>query len=63
MFSKRHKHAYERPKVEDLAVRKRRHAIEAPQAMSDYLRAQQAARDRLAVLRDERTEREREEKA
>jgi hypothetical protein len=41
-------------KIEPLAIRKRRQAIEAPQAMQDYLRAQQAARDQMAALRKER---------
>jgi hypothetical protein len=41
-------------KIEPLAIRKRRQAIEAPQAMLDYLRAQQAARDQMAALRKER---------
>jgi hypothetical protein len=45
-------------KVESLEVRKKRHAIEAPQAMKDYLRAQQVARERMAALRQERLARE-----
>jgi len=54
----RHKDEYERPPAEPLAVRKRRAAVEASQAMSDYRRAQDAARDRLIAQREERLARE-----
>jgi hypothetical protein len=47
----------ERPVPEPLAVRKRRQATEGSEAMRDYLRAQDAARERLRVLREERIER------
>jgi hypothetical protein len=45
-------------KIEPLEVRRARHAIEAPQAMEDYLKTQEAVRARLAALRAERLERE-----
>ena len=44
--------------IEPLELRPRKHAVEAPQAMKDYLQAQGAARERMAALRDERLARE-----
>jgi hypothetical protein len=46
----------ERPQFPDrqlvqLAIRKRKHAVEAPQAMKDYLQAQREAGERMAALR------------
>jgi hypothetical protein len=45
-------------KIEPIELRRKRQKIEASQAMTDYIRAQQAARDRLAALRAERLARE-----
>jgi hypothetical protein len=44
--------------IEPLEVRRKRRAAEAPEAMKDYLRTQEAARERLAALREERLVRE-----
>jgi hypothetical protein len=45
-------------KIEPLQVRRARRAIEAPQAMKDYLRTQEAVRERMTALRQERLARE-----
>lgn len=44
--------------LERPGVRKRRQAFEASEAMKDYHRAQDAARERLRVLREDRLARE-----
>jgi hypothetical protein len=49
--------------IEPMEVRRKRLAAEAPEAMKDYLRAQQAARERLAALREERLAREAKERS
>jgi hypothetical protein len=46
------------PTPEPLEQRRRRQAIEGSQAMRDYKQAQQAARERLKALREERLARE-----
>jgi len=45
-----------------LAVRKRRAAIEGSEAVAEYRRTLQAARERLLALREERLSREAEQK-
>ena len=62
MFVRRHKDPYERPPAEPLAVRKRRAAIEGSEAVAEYRRTLQAARERLLALREERLSREAEQK-
>jgi hypothetical protein len=59
MFVKRLKEDFQRPRAEPLEVRKKRAAIEGSQALADYRRAQEAARERLIALREERLARER----
>ena len=49
--------------IEPLQVRRQRRAAEAPEAVKDYLRAQEAARQRLAALREERLAREAQERS
>jgi hypothetical protein len=49
--------------IEPLHVRRQRRAAVAPEAMKDYLRAQEAARERLAALREERLAREAKERS
>jgi hypothetical protein len=49
---------FQRPAPEPLQQRKQRQQVEATQAMKDYRRAQDAARERMAALRAERLERE-----
>jgi hypothetical protein len=49
---------YSDRKVEALAVRRRKQSIEGSQAMADYLRTQNAVRERMAALREERLARE-----
>ena len=49
--------------IEPLEIRRKRRAAEAPEAMKDYLRAQEAARERLAALREERLAREAKERS
>jgi hypothetical protein len=49
--------------IESLALRRRRRAIEAPQAMADYRRTQDAVRERMSALREERLAREAKENA
>jgi hypothetical protein len=44
--------------IEPLALRRRRRAIEAPQTMADYHRTQNAVREPMAALREERLARE-----
>ena len=44
--------------IEPLAMRRQRRAAEAPQAMADYRRTQDAVRERMAALREERLARE-----
>jgi predicted RNA-binding Zn-ribbon protein involved in translation (DUF1610 family) len=44
--------------IEPLEPRRRKRAIEAPQAMKDYLRAQSAVREQMAMLRAARLARE-----
>ena len=58
MFVRRLKDEFQRPRAEPLAVRKKRAAIEGSQAAADYRRAQEAARERLVALREERLARE-----
>jgi hypothetical protein len=58
MLTMRPKGQYQRPTPEPLEKRRRRQAIEGSEAMRDYKRAQQAARDRLETLREERLARE-----
>jgi hypothetical protein len=58
MLSKRPRDQFDRPPPEPLAKRKRRQAIEGSEAMRDYRRAQEEARERLRVLREERLARE-----
>jgi hypothetical protein len=62
MFMMRHREDFPGRKVEDLSARRKRQAAEATEAMRDYLRAQYAARDQLALLRQERLARESQEK-
>jgi hypothetical protein len=45
-------------KLENLAVRRKRQEIEGREAVKDYRLAQQAARDRMAALRQQRLARE-----
>jgi hypothetical protein len=45
-------------KIEPLEVRRKRRAEEATLAVKEYLRAQEAARARMAALREERLARE-----
>ena len=45
---------FQRPKPEPLQQRKRKQQVEATQAMKDYRRAQDAARERMTMLREER---------
>ena len=45
-------------KVEALAARRRRQSIEGSQAMADFRRTQNAVRERMAALREERLARE-----
>ena len=45
-------------KVETLAARRRKQSIEGSQAMADYRRTQNAVRERMAALREERLARE-----
>ena len=40
--------------IEPLDVRRRRQSVEGAQAMNDYRRIQEAARERMAVLKKER---------
>lgn len=54
----RHRDDFPNRTVEDLPTRKKRQAAEGSEAMRDYRRAQQGARDRLAALRQERLVRE-----
>ena len=49
--------------IEPLEVRRKKRAAEAPEAMKDYLRAQEAARERLVALREERLAREAKERS
>jgi hypothetical protein len=44
--------------IEPLEARKKRQAFEGSQAMKDYRRSQEAARERMATLRAERLARE-----
>jgi hypothetical protein len=48
--------------IEPLEMRRRKRAIEAPQAMKDYLQAQEAVRVRMAALRVERLARKAKDK-
>jgi len=41
-------------KIEPLDVRRRRQSVEGAQAMKDYRRTQEAARERMAALKPER---------
>ena len=41
-------------KIEPLDVRRRRQSVEGAQAMKDYRRSQEAARERMAALKAER---------
>jgi hypothetical protein len=50
-------------KLECLEARRRKQAIEAPLAMKDYLRAQEAVRERMAALRAARLARDAQAKA
>ena len=50
-------------KVEPLDLRRKRQVLEASQAMKDYKHTQQAVRERMAALRDERLARDAQEKA
>jgi len=58
MLAKRHNHEFQRPTPEPREVRKRRQAIEGSEAVRDYLQAQDAVRERMRVLREERLARE-----
>ena len=62
MFAKSQKDQFDRPTPEPLAKRKQRQAIEGSEAMRDYKHTQDAARDRLRVLRGERLAREAKQK-
>jgi hypothetical protein len=53
---------FQRPAPEPLQQRKQRQLVEGSQAMEDYRRTQEAARDRMAELRAERQRREQLEK-
>jgi len=50
-------------KIEPLDLRRKRLVLEASQAMKDYKHTQQAVRERMAALRDERLARDAQEKA
>ena len=50
-------------KIEPLDLRRKRQVLEASQAMKDYKHTQQAVRERMAALRDERLTRDAQEKA
>jgi hypothetical protein len=50
-------------KIEPLDQRRKRQVLEASQAMKDYKHTQQAVRERMAALRDERLAREAQENA
>ena len=63
MLVRKHRGRFLDRNIEPLQVRRKKRAAEAPEAMKDYLRAQEAARERLAVLREERLEREAKEMA
>jgi hypothetical protein len=58
MIVKKRRDRFRDPNIEPLEVRRKKRAAEAPEAMKDYLRAQEAARERLAALREERLARE-----
>jgi hypothetical protein len=45
-------------KLEDLAARRKRQEIEGREAAKDYRLAQEAARDRMAALREQRLARD-----
>ena len=49
-------------KIEPLDVRRRRQSIEGAQAMKDYRRTQEVARERMAALKGKRLAREKSEK-
>jgi hypothetical protein len=52
------KDTYQRPTPKPLEKRRHRQAIEGAEAMRDYKRTQEAARERLRTLREERLARE-----
>jgi hypothetical protein len=58
MVTLKPKPQFPKRKIEPLAVRRRQRAIEAPQAMKDYLQAQKEAGERMVALRQQRLERE-----
>jgi hypothetical protein len=49
-------------KIEPLNIRRDRQLLESTQAMKDYKHTQQAARERMATLRQERLKREAQDK-
>jgi len=45
---------FSRPQVEPIDVRRKRQAVEGAQAMKDYRRSQEVARERMAALKGQR---------
>jgi hypothetical protein len=58
VMKRRDRHQFPDRQLEPLEVRRRRQQLEASDAVKEYLRAQKAARARMATLRKQRLARE-----